>query len=278
MKQLFDQVSAKCSKQITRTYSTSFSLGINFLNRKIHEPIYGIYGFVRLADEIVDSFHNYDKHELLKRFSNETELAIAQKISLNPVLNSFQKVVNKYRIEPELIEAFLNSMEMDLRQTSHDTQSFNEYILGSAEVVGLMCLRVFTDGNEALYQQLKPAAMKLGSAFQKVNFLRDMQQDYEILGRSYFPGINFKEFNHSQKKEIENDINNDFNHALDGIKKLPRSSRLGVYIAYVYYRSLFSKIHALPAERIMRQRIRIANKTKISLLINSVIRNQFNTL
>ena len=278
MKQLFDQVSAKCSKQITRTYSTSFSLGINFLNRKIHEPIYGIYGFVRLADEIVDSFHNYDKHELLKRFSNETELAIAQKISLNPVLNSFQKVVNKYRIEPELIEAFLNSMEMDLRQTSHDTQSFNEYILGSAEVVGLMCLRVFTDGNEALYQQLKPAAMKLGSAFQKVNFLRDMQQDYEIFGRSYFPVIKFNVFNHSQKKDIVNDINNDFNHALDGIKKLPRSSRLGVYIAYVYYRSLFSKIHALPAERIMRQRIRIANKTKISLLINSVIRNQFNTL
>ena len=278
MKNLFDRISARSSKMVTRTYSTSFSLGIFFLNGKFHESIYGIYGFVRLADEIVDSFHDFDKAELLKRFRADTQLAIQERISLNPILNSFQKCVHQYKIEQELIDAFLHSMEMDLTQSFHDKNSFNKYILGSAEVVGLMCLRVFTEGNNELYEKLKPSAMYLGAAFQKVNFLRDLKQDYNQLGRAYFPGIDLDNFDYSQKIKIESDIESDFTLALNGIRNLPKGARLGVYVAFVYYKALFAKIKSVPAEKVMRERIRVPNNQKFGLLINSVIRHQFNML
>ena len=210
MDPLYDKVTAKCSKLTTHSYSTSFSLGIHFLNKKFHEPIYGIYGFVRFADEIVDTFHHQDKKTLAEEFRKETYKAIERKISLNPILNSFQKAVNKYNIEEELYDTFLKSMEMDLKKTEYSQQGYEEYILGSAEVVGLMCLRVFVEGNESLYQELKPQAMKLGSAFQKINFLRDLKADYEELGRVYFPGVSMEEFNQQAKQEIETDIKKDF--------------------------------------------------------------------
>ena len=278
MKNLFDRISVRSSKMVTRAYSTSFSLGIYFLNGKFHDPIYSIYGFVRLADEIVDSFHDYDKEELLKRFRTDTQLAIDEQISLNPILNSFQKCVHQYKIEQELIDTFLHSMEMDLTQSFHDKKSFDNYILGSAEVVGLMCLRVFTEGNNEMYEKLKPAAMYLGAAFQKVNFLRDLKQDYNHLGRAYFPGIDLDNFDYAQKVKIESDIESDFTLALNGIKNLPKGARLGVYVAFVYYKALFAKIKSVPAERVMRERIRVPNNKKFRLLINSVIRHQFNML
>ena len=273
MKALFDKVSAETSKLTTKTYSTSFSLGIYCLNRRIHRPIYNIYGFVRFADEIVDSFHDYDKAALLKEFREDTYKAIERKISLNPVLNSFQEVVNRYHIERELVDCFLNSMEMDLSQNFHSQHSYNQYILGSAEVVGLMCLRVFTDGNEEQYQLLKPSAMKLGSAFQKVNFLRDLKNDYEALGRSYFPQLNMRDFSKAEKQEIECEIEQDFEEALQGIKQLPSSARFGVYVAYVYYRSLFNKIKAVPPGRILMDRVRVPNSEKVSLLMSSYFRH-----
>lgn len=245
MKQLFDKVSARTSKAVTRTYSTSFSLGIFCLDKKIHEAIYGIYGFVRLADEIVDSFHDFDKKALLEEFKKDTWLAIERGISLNPVLNSFQHVVNHYKIEHELITCFLKSMEADLTQQFHDRESFNSYILGSAEVVGLMCLHVFTENNKEHYIHLKPAAMRLGAAFQKVNFLRDMRADLLHLGRAYFPDIDMTRFSQFDKLRIEAEIEEDFKEALKGIRQLPRSSKFGVYVAYVYYYSLFRKIKKL---------------------------------
>lgn len=275
MKQLFDHVSIASSRLVTKTYSTSFSLGIRCLHKKYHNAIYSIYGFVRLADEIVDSFHDFDKHELLEEFKSATYRAIAKNISLNPILNSFQHVVAAYGIETELIDCFLASMEMDLQETSHTPGSYNAYILGSAEVVGLMCLRVFTENNENMYQELKPAAKKLGSAFQKVNFLRDMKDDYQVLGRVYFPRINFSVFSETEKKEIEQDIEQDFAAALNGIKKLPRSSRFGVYMAYIYYRSLFNKIKAVPPAGILTSRIRIPNTKKLSLLAGSYVKHRF---
>jgi phytoene synthase len=278
MKSIFDQVSVATSKMVTRAYSTSFSLGINCLHKRFHKPIYSIYGFVRCADEIVDSFHGFDKEALLQEFNSDTANAIARGISLNPILNSFQEVVHQYHIEQELIDCFMRSMAMDLRQQVHDLESFNEYILGSAEVVGLMCLRVFTEGDDALYQQLKPAAMRLGSAFQKVNFLRDLQADYKVLGRVYFPTVDLTQFSELEKQQIERDIQLDFDAALAGIQQLPVRSRFGVYVAYVYYKALFAKIKALPSARIMQERIRIPNYRKISLLASSYLKHSFGVL
>jgi phytoene synthase len=278
MKSIFDQVSVAASKMVTRAYSTSFSLGINCLHKRFHNPIYSIYGFVRCADEIVDSFHGFDKAALLQEFNTDTANAIARGISLNPILNSFQEVVHQYHIEQELIDCFMRSMEMDLRQQVHDLESFNEYILGSAEVVGLMCLRVFTEGDDALYQQLKPAAMRLGSAFQKVNFLRDLQADYKVLGRVYFPTVDLTQFSELEKQQIEIDIQLDFDAALAGIQQLPVRSRFGVYVAYVYYKALFAKIKSLPSARIMQERIRIPNYRKISLLASSYLKHSFGVL
>ena len=278
MKSLFDNVSEHCSKITTRAYSTSFSLGIYFLNKRLHNPIYSIYGFVRFADEIVDSFHGYDKKYLLYKFKSDTEDAIKNKISLNPILNSFQNVVHQYKIEQKLIDTFLLSMEMDLEKVDYSEEKYQEYILGSAEVVGLMCLYVFTEGNKELYEELKPFAMKLGAAFQKVNFLRDINSDYNTLGRTYFPNININQFTSREKKLIEQEIENDFNEALIGIKKLPRSSQGGVYLAYVYYKSLFKKIKNVQAQKVLTERIRIANGQKFGLMINSLLRYQMNLL
>ncbi len=276
MKILFDKVSAKSSKLLTHTYSTSFSLGIHFLGKKYHEPIFNIYGFVRLTDEIVDSFHGFKQKELLDQLRSDLDKALADKISLNPILNSFQQTVHKFQIDRELIDAFLYSMEMDLTQAFHDKSSYQKYILGSAEVVGLMCLRVFTDGNNAFYEKLKPSAMKLGAAFQKVNFLRDLKQDFSILGRTYFPGIDFNSFNAHQKNEIEKEIEKDFEDALIGIRHLPRTSKLGVYVAYVYYKALNQKIKSQTHETIMNGRIRVSNYQKIALMFQSIVRFNFN--
>jgi len=278
MKYLFDSVSEECSKITTRAYSTSFSLGIYFLNNRLRSPIYSIYGFVRFADEIVDSFHDYNKKYLLDKFKTDTADAITNRISLNPILNAFQKAVHQYNIDQDLIDAFLHSMEMDLRKINYTEEKYKQYILGSAEVVGLMCLHVFTEGNSDLYSQLKPYAMKLGAAFQKVNFLRDVNADYNLLDRNYFPNIDIGNLSGNDKKLIEGDIENDFNEALIGIKKLPPSSRGGVYLAYVYYRSLFRKIKNLPVQQIMTSRIRISNRKKIGLMLNSLFRHQMNLI
>ncbi len=271
MKINFDAVSVATSKLTTRTYSTSFSLGIYCLNKSIHSAIYNIYGFVRLADEIVDSFNEYNREILLSEFREDTYRSIQRGISLNPILNSFQNVANEYGIEMELIDCFLNSMEMDLTKQNHSHESYKQYILGSAEVVGLMCLRVFTGGNNDLYLKLKPAAMKLGSALQKVNFLRDMKEDCRTLGRVYFPNLNMEKFTEKEKIEIEKEIEIDFKQASEGIKKLPTTSRFGVYVAYVYYYALFSKIKSTSSSKIMEKRIRISNPKKISLLVQSYL-------
>lgn len=237
------------SKLITRQYSTSFSLGIRFLARKYHRPIYNIYGFVRCADEIVDSFHGFDKQSLLEKFKKDTYDSIEQKISVNPVLNSFQETVNKYKIDPELINLFFNSMEMDLEKHVYNEAKYNDYILGSAEAVGLMCLKVFSENDNKLYKDLIVYAMKLGSAFQKVNFLRDLRSDMKELGRYYFPGGS--EFTTERKREIENEIEEEFRVALVGIRKLPTGARPGVYLAYSYYLNLFNKIKRYPASKIL---------------------------
>ena len=278
MKALFDQSSHATSKMITRTYSTSFSLGIYCLDKKFHQPIYGIYGFVRLADEIVDSFHNYPKAELLQDFKKQTYKAIEQGISLNPVLNSFQEVVNTYHIDHELIETFLLSMEADLTEQSHDQDSIKKYILGSAEVVGLMCLRVFTEGDNEKYMSLKESAMRLGAAFQKINFLRDLKADYKDLGRTYFPDVDLTRFSKQDQLRIEKDIEEDFNEALKGIKQLPKGSVFGVYVAYVYYRTLFAKIRSLTSDKILSERIRIPNNLKIGLLVSSYVKYRLKSL
>ncbi|QRR00967.1 phytoene/squalene synthase family protein [Dyadobacter sandarakinus] len=278
MKALFDSLSTSCSKTTTQLYSTSFSLGIYFLKSKFHHPIYGIYGFVRLADEIVDSFHGYRQQELMEQIRRETEQAIANKISINPILNSYQHVVHKYKIEWELTDTFLKSMEMDLLHKDHTPDSYKEYILGSAEVVGLMCLRVFSEGNEALYAELKPYAMKLGSAFQKVNFLRDLKADYQTLGRTYFPGVNFSQFSAREKELIQQEIEDDFEEALVGIRKLPAGSRRGVYLAYYYYKKLFLRIKETPAEKVMNARIRIPDYDKFGMMFRCLVRHQFDLL
>lgn len=278
MKQLFDDVSAKCSKLTTQSYSTSFSLGIRFLGKDLHRPIYSLYGFVRFADEIVDSFHEYPKKDLMECFRKDTVKALEDRISLNPILNSFQQVVHEYNIEWELIDTFLKSMEMDLEEREYTEDAYKQYILGSAEVVGLMCLRVFVQNDSSLYNQLKPYAMSLGSAFQKINFLRDIHTDYIQLGRTYFPDIDMQSFDKTIKMNIEKDIEKDFNHALIGIKLLPSYSKTGVYLAFIYYKALFRKIKSLPAETILQQRIRIPNINKLGLMFQCYIRSQFNIL
>jgi len=278
MKEKFDRLSAECSKLATRRYSTSFFLGINFLDKELHQPIYAIYGFVRLTDEIVDSFHNYDKRELLNKFRKDCFEAIELGISLNPILNAFQETVNKYRIDHQLINQFLHSMEMDLDDQLYDQQKFEEYILGSAEVVGLMCLYVFTNGNKNSYEALKPGAMRLGAAFQKVNFLRDIGADYLQLNRSYFPGIDLKHFSETDKKKIEQEIEQDFNEALKDIRKLPKSSRRGVYLAYQYYRELFKKIKLASACVVFSKRFRISNGSKLILIFDTLLKHQLNYL
>ncbi|HUZ60478.1 MAG TPA: phytoene/squalene synthase family protein [Hanamia sp.] len=278
MKLLFDNLSAQVSKKTTQTYSTSFSLGIYFLNNRLRNAIYSIYGFVRLADEIVDSFDGYDRANLLKKFEEDTRESLKTGISLNPILNSFQKVVRDYNITFELIDTFLKSMEMDLKKVNYNEEKYQQYILGSAEVVGLMCLYVFTEGDMKMYEQLKSYAMKLGAAFQKVNFLRDMKDDYHLLGRTYFPGVDMNDFCGDSKKKIEYEIESDFKIALEGIKKLPASSKGGVYLAYVYYQSLFNKIKKMPAKKILDKRVRINNGKKLGLMINSLVMNKMNLI
>jgi len=276
MQQLFDDLSVKVSKMTTEAYSTSFSLGIYFLNSRLRNAIYSVYGFVRVADEIVDSFEGFSRQHLLAKFKEETFESIESRISVNPILNSFQHAVHQYHIDPELITTFLQSMEMDLGKVHYTNEKYQQYILGSAEVVGLMCLYIFTEGDQKMYDELRPFAMKLGAAFQKVNFLRDMKQDYQTLGRSYFPGVNMNDFSISAKKQIEEEIEKDFRMALIGIKKLPRSSKGGVYLAYMYYRSLFNKIKKLPAHKILNERVRINNGRKFGLMLNSLVINKMN--
>lgn len=278
MKELFDSVSIRCSRLTTKAYSTSFSLGILCLDKELRDPIYSVYGFVRFADEIVDTFHDYNKASLLKRFKEETYRSLEEKISLNPILNSFQATVIKYGIEPELIEQFLKSMEMDLLQKSYDASNLKEYILGSAEVVGLMCLRVFSKGDRVMYERLKPNAMRLGAAFQKINFLRDLRADYLGMGRCYFPDLDLSHFDENSKKEIEKNIANDFAEGFKGIQKLPGSARFGVYVAYVYYLALFKKIRNTPSETVLSGRIRIRNRYKATLLAYSFVKHQLNMI
>lgn len=275
MKKLFDELSFKVSRSITEKYSTSFSLGIMALKPSVRPAIYAIYGYVRLADEIVDSFHEYDKARLLERFKTETWTALDEGISLNPVLQSFQQTITQFNIERELIAQFLHSMEMDLQQTSYDRQRYEEYILGSAEVVGLMCLKVFVNGDPVAFEKLRPTAMKLGSAFQKVNFLRDIKDDTQHLGRCYFPNVQMESLTSETKQQIEQEIQFEFDQALTGIKKLPLTSRFGVYLAYRYYFSLFKKIRKTPADQIMTKRIRIPNGQKISLAMGSYVQYKF---
>lgn len=273
MKKLYDDISFSSSKLITRTYSTSFSLGIYFLNKKIHKAIYAIYGFVRLADEIVDSFHDYPKEQLLKEFKEEAFKSLELGISINPVINSFQKIVNEYNIDHELIHTFLRSMEQDLSKIeySNEKEKYDQYIVGSAEVVGLMCLMVFVDGDKEMYDSLEKPARKLGAALQKVNFLRDVNADFNSLGRSYFPKVDLNNFSKEDKLIIEADIDADFKLAYEGIRKLPKSSKLGVFIAYTYYISLFNKIKALPPTQMMSSRVRINNSKKLYLACKSML-------
>ena len=278
MKQIFDNLSYDMSEMTTKRYSTSFSLGIRFLAKEFHRPIYNIYGFVRFADEIVDSFHGHDKKYLLDDFKRQTFEAIDHKISLNPILNSFQWAVNEYKIPLDLIHTFLESMEMDLEENTHDQVSYEKYILGSAEVVGLMCLKVFVRGDENEYLRLKESAMKLGSAFQKINFLRDLYADYKTLGRTYFPGVDMSKFDEQTKAQIEQDIANDFAAGYEGIKQLSKEARFGVYMAYKYYHKLFLKIQQTASTTILEERIRIPNNRKYSLFVSSYLRHNLNML
>jgi phytoene synthase len=275
---LFDETCFECSKVITNKYSTSFSKGIMAFDKRFRYPIYAIYGFVRYADEIVDTFHDYDKKQLIAEFRVQTFTAIRQKISLNPVLQSFQQVVNHYGIEDELIDSFLRSMEMDLEQTVYDTETYQKYIYGSAEVVGLMCLRVFCENTVQLYDKLVPMARSLGAAFQKINFLRDVKSDFEERGRTYFPTIDFSRFTEQNKKDIEGDIKNDFDDAFKGIKLLPSGTRLGVYVAYIYYRQLFKKITRTPANTILHKRIRISDTQKTALYFKAILHQKLKVI
>jgi len=277
-KPLFDQVSLACSALTTKAYSTSFSMGIRMLAPELRAPIQAVYGFVRFADEIVDTFHDYNKEELFQRFVADTHRAIEERISLNPILNSFQWAFHAYNMDIAHVDKFLESMERDLDQTAYDREGYDDYIVGSAEVVGLMCLSVFVDGHQAQYEALLPHARSLGAAFQKINFLRDLQADWEGLGRTYFPGLDLDAFDAEAKRTIEAEIEQDFKHALVGILRLPNSSRLGVYMAYIYYTRLFRKIRRLPHHRVLEERIRIPNRQKVALLMGSYLRHQFNLL
>lgn len=273
---LYHTISKNTSRNITRTYSTSFSFGIGLLDKSIHDAIYSIYGFVRLADEIVDTFHDFPKQEMLLEFKNETYKALDRGISTNPVLHAFQMVVNEFNIHRSLIDKFLDSMEKDLKEITYSSSEYDDYIVGSAEVVGLMCLKIFVNGDESMYNRLEDNARSLGAAFQKVNFLRDVKADFEQLGRSYFPDVDLTTFTSNEKLKIEDDIAEDFRHALEGIKKLPSSSKLGVYVAYRYYLSLFKKIKSVPSERLMHERIRVPNSKKMYITFKSYCRNQLN--
>lgn len=275
---LFSKTCADCSKLITNNYSTSFSLGIKVFASELRAPIYSLYGFVRFADEIVDTFHDQDKKTLLEEFKIDTYKALDRKVSFNPVLHTFQEVVHKYNIEYDHIEAFLNSMEMDLYDINYDEATIKKYIFGSAEVIGLMCLKVFCKGDKDQYDKLEPYARSLGSAFQKINFLRDLKSDYEERGRVYFPDIDLANFTQEEKRRIEDDIQKEFDHALIGIQKLPRGAKLGVYTAYRYYISLFYKIKEAQASNILSKRIRINNGKKIYLLTSSAFKNRFGLL
>ena len=278
MKELYDKVSIRCSELTTLAYSTSFSIGIRCLAKELRNPIYSIYGFVRFADEIVDTFHDYDKRELLSRFKEDALRSLEEGISLNPILNSFQSTVRKYKIEHSLIDQFLNSMEMDLSVQEHNNTTFGEYIFGSAEAVGLMCLEVFCQGNKQLYHDLKDYAMHLGAAFQKINFLRDLQTDFIEMGRNYFPGLQSEGFDDNSKRKIEHSIKKDLDEGFIGIKKLPRSSRFGVYVAYVYYLALFNKIRNTPSEMILNNRVSIRKRQKATLLAYSYVKHQLNLI
>ena len=280
MKELFDDVSNGCSEMVTKKYSTSFSMAVNMLSPKIRADIYNIYGFVRFADEIVDTFHDYDKEQLMRHFEQDYYFAKEQKISLNPILHSFQQTVHKYNIPDEMVQAFLKSMKADLYKTTYNTkEEYDEYIFGSADVVGLMCLKVFVNGDEKLYVELRDAAMRLGSAFQKVNFLRDLKDDFELLNRSYFPNIDFGKLDAVSKQLIIDEIEDDFDYAYtNGILKLPVEAKFGVYMAYRYYRRLLKKLKNLPSEKIMDTRIRISNPMKINLLARSYVKYKLNII
>ena len=279
MKKLFDQVSENCSKVVTESYSTSFTLATKMLDSSIRQDIYNIYGFVRFADEIVDSFHDFDKQHLLNLFELDLKKSIKDKISLNPILNSFQKTFNKYEIDYKLVDSFLKSMKWDLNKKQYlNKEEFDEYVYGSADVVGLMCLKVFVKGNQKQYNDLKPYAMSLGSAFQKVNFLRDLKADHDGLNRSYFPNLNIEEFDEESKKIILNEIDKDFSHALKGIFLLPSSARFGVYTAYKYYLKLLNKLKNTNPLKIKTTRIRVPNYQKINVLARSYIRYRLNIL
>jgi len=280
MKQLFDQVSNDCSKLVTKSYSTSFSLAVKMLSTTIRTDIYNIYGFVRFADEIVDTFHEYDKKQLISHFEKDYYLSKELGISLNPILNSFQQTVNKYKIPDDMVQAFLKSMKADLFKTEYKTKAeYDEYIYGSADVVGLMCLKVFVNGNDEMYEELKNAAMRLGSAFQKVNFLRDLKDDLELLNRSYFPNIDLGHLNAVSKQLIIDEIEADFKYAYEnGILKLPVEAKFGVYMAYRYYTRLLKKLKAVPSEKIMDTRIRISDPMKINLLARSYVKYKLNII
>lgn len=280
MKALFDQVSTESSKLVTKKYSTSFSLAVNMLSPKIRTAIYNIYGFVRFADEIVDSFHAYDKEKLILKFEKDYYEALEDGISLNPILNAFQATVKEYSITDDMVQAFLRSMRADLSKTTYHTQEeYNDYIYGSADVVGLMCLKVFVNGDEEKYNELKAAAMRLGSAFQKVNFLRDLKDDYEILNRSYFPNIDLGSLNAESKQQIIQEIEDDFNFAYThGILKLPMEAKFGVYMAYRYYRRLLRKLKSVPSSKIIETRVRISDPMKLNLLARSYVKYKLNMI
>ncbi|MFL2619767.1 MAG: phytoene/squalene synthase family protein [Flavobacteriaceae bacterium] len=278
MKEIFDEVSYSCSEKVTKTYSTSFSLATKLLSENIRKDIYNIYGFVRLADEIVDSFHNYNKEVLFNDFSVDLEKALLNKIHLNPILNSFQHTFHKYKIDKELVESFMKSMRMDLIKKKYSVEEYKEYIYGSADVVGLMCLKVFVQGDNSLYNKLKNNAMKLGSAFQKVNFLRDLKADKEDLNRTYFPNTKFEKLSESEKNEIIIDIEDDFKKGLQGIKELPIEAKFGVFMAYRYYNQLLKKLKKTPATEIINRRIRVPNLKKLELLTRSYVKYQLNLL
>ena len=279
MKELFDKISEECSKNVTKSYSTSFSLATKMLSSDIRQDIYNIYGFVRFADEIVDTFHSYNKKELFKRFVDDLNHSLKQKISLNPILNSFQNTVHKYNIDRDLINSFLKSMEQDLKKKKYESlQEYNEYIYGSADVVGLMCLKVFVSGRNDDYKKLKPYAMSLGSAFQKVNFLRDINDDYKKLNRVYFPGVDYGNFNEDVKNNIMIDIEKDFAKALKGIYMLPNNSKFGVYAAYKYYKRLLRKLERASYLQIKSERVRVPNYQKVDVLARSYVRYRLNIL
>jgi 15-cis-phytoene synthase len=279
MKALFDKVSYDCSQIVTKTYSTSFSTAVKMLAPSIRQDIYNIYGFVRFADEIVDSFHDYDKVSLFSDFEIDLKKALENKISINPILNSFQKTVHQYNIPNEMIDAFMKSMKLDLTKKKYlNQQEYKDYIYGSADVVGLMCLKVFVNGNEANYEKLKSSAMRLGSAFQKVNFLRDLKADFEGLDRTYFPNTDLSQLNEVSKKEIIQEIEADFKAGYEGILDLPVEAKLGVYTAYVYYKKLLNKLKKTPSTEIKNTRIRVSDYQKVSLLANCYVKYRLNLL